>query len=102
MDVFGSHPAAHTLFSRSLALSLPSAKGACPVRLELGYLDVAADAERLLLGREEGVGHLLRGGLDLLLYLLLGDTLQYEHGRTTHAHAGRTRTGHRRRPDDGK
>jgi len=40
------------------------------------YLDVAADAEGLPLGWEEGVCHLLRGGLDGLLDLLLGDTLQ--------------------------
>lgn len=39
------------------------------------YLDVATDAEALPLGREERVSHLLRGGLDLLLDLLLGDTL---------------------------
>lgn len=39
------------------------------------YLDVATDAEALPLGGEEGVGHLLRGGLDLLLHLLPGDTL---------------------------
>lgn len=39
------------------------------------YLDVAADAEGLFPRGEEGVRHLLRGGLDLLLHLLLCDTL---------------------------
>lgn len=43
--------------------------------LGMCYLDVATDAEALPLGGEERVGHLLRGGLDLLLDLLLGDTL---------------------------
>lgn len=51
------------------------------------YLDVPADAERLLLRGEERVRHLLRGGLDLLLNLLLGDTLY----ATTREHTGYTR-----------
>lgn len=42
------------------------------------YLDVATDTEALPLGGEEGVSHLFRGGLDLLLNLLLGDTLNDE------------------------
>lgn len=49
--------------------------------LGMCYLDVAADAEGLLLRGEEGVRHLLRGGLDLLLYLLLGDNLRITHTR---------------------
>ena len=40
------------------------------------YLDVAANAEALPLGGEEGVQHLLRCGLHLLLHLLLGETLE--------------------------
>lgn len=65
--------------------SLRKGRGGCcssappfPAKRLLGmcYLDVATDAEALPLGGEEGVGHLLRGGLDLFLDLLPGDTLQ--------------------------
>lgn len=53
------------------------------------YLDVAADAEGLPLGGEEGVRHLLRGGLDGLLDLLLGDTLHTGRENTRHGEMGR-------------
>lgn len=73
----------------------PTLSGQKNAPLGMCYLDVAADPERLLLRREERVGHLLRGGLNLLLYLLLGDTLLIATGAHT---KGRTpKDGHRHR-----
>lgn len=65
--------------------SLPNPLGGeKKAQLGMCYLDVAADAEGLPLGGEEGVRHLLRGGLNGLLDLLLGDTLMQKGGCREH------------------